>query len=177
MREALVDRRAERERLDRLVEAVRGGESGALVLVGESGIGKSALLECLVESAQGFQIARASGVESEMELAFAGLHQLCGPMLGQLDRLPDPQRDALESVFGLKVGAGPDRFLVGLAVLGLLAQSASERPLLCVIDDAQWLDRASAEVLAFVARRVSVESIALVFATRDLDEDFARLER
>ena len=176
MRGTLIDRGAERARLDRLTEAARAGESGALVVVGEAGIGKTALLEYLVEAAQDFQIARASGVESEMELAFAGLHQLCGPMLERLDHLPDPQRDALESAFGLKAGAGADRFLVGLAVLGLLAQVASERPLLCVIDDAQWLDRASVQALAFVARRVAVESIALVFAARHLDEDFARLE-
>jgi predicted ATPase len=118
---------------------------------------------------------RAVGVESEMELAFAGLHQLCVPMLGRLDGLPDPQRDALQTAFGLSPGAVPDRFLVGLAVLSLLSDAAEERPLLCVVDDAQWLDRASAQALAFAARRLLAESIVKVFATREPSEEFKGL--
>jgi DNA-binding CsgD family transcriptional regulator len=173
----LVGRRAERERLDRLIAAVRGGESNALVVVGEAGIGKTALLEYAAGAAQGFRVVRAVGVESEMELPFAALHQLCSPLLERLDRLPDPQREALETAFGLTVGSNPDRFLLGLAVLGVLSHAGSERSLLCVIDDAQWLDRASAQALAFVARRVSAESVGLVFATREVDADLARLER
>lgn len=137
-----------------------------LVLRGEPGVGKSALAEYLVESAAGCRILRAAGVESEMELAFAGLHQLCVPMLGQLDRLPEPQRDALGIAFGMRAGSAPDRFMVGLAVLSLLAEVAEERPLVCVVDDAQWLDRVSAQTLAFVARRLLAERVALVFAVR-----------
>ena len=125
-----------------------------MFLRGEAGIGKTALLEYLIESASDLTVARAEGVESEMELAYAGLHQLCGPMLHRLERLPAPQRQALEVVFGLSAGAAPDRFLVGLAVLGLLSEVAEERPLLCVVDDAQWVDQASALTLAFVARRL-----------------------
>ncbi len=133
---------------------------------GEAGIGKSALLEFLAERAADDRIARATGVESEMELAFAGLHQLCAPMLDHLDHLPGPQRDALSTAFGLSDGGAPDRFLVGLAVLSLLADVAEERPLVCLIDDAQWLDQASAQTLTFVARRLLAEPIALVFAAR-----------
>ena len=133
---------------------------------GEAGIGKSALLEFLAERAADARIARATGVESEMELAFAGLHQLCAPMLDHLDHLPGPQRDALSTAFGLSDGGAPDRFLVGLAVLSLLADVAEERPLVCLVDDAQWLDQASAQTLTFVARRLLAEPIALVFAAR-----------
>jgi hypothetical protein len=125
------------------------------------------LVDYLVGSAAGCRIARAAGAESEMELAFAGLHQLCVPMMGHLDRLPGPQRDALSVAFGLSSGSAPDRFLVGLAVLGLLAEVAEERPLVCVVDDAQWLDRVSAQTLAFVARRLLAERVALVFAVRE----------
>lgn len=138
-----------------------------LVLRGEAGVGKSALADYLVGSAAGCRIARAGGVESEMELAFAGLHQLCMPMMGHLDLLPGPQRDALAVAFGLSTGSAPDRFLVGLAVLSLLAEAAEEQPLVCVVDDAQWLDRVSAQTLAFVARRLLAERIALVFAVRE----------
>jgi len=152
--------------LDRLVADARAGRSAVLVLRGEAGAGKSALLEFVVARAQGCRIARAAGVESEMELAFAGLHQLCAPMLDHLDRLPRPQRDALGTAFGLSAGGAPDRFLVGLAVLSLLADVAEEQPLVCVVDDAQWLDQASAQALAFVARRLLAESVALVFAAR-----------
>jgi DNA-binding CsgD family transcriptional regulator len=163
-------RRSECEALDRLVASVRTGQSRVLVLRGEPGAGKSALLEYLLERASGYRIARASGVESEMELAFAGLHQLCAPMLERLECLPGPQREALRVAFGLSAGQAPDRFLVGLAVLGLLSELAGERPLICAIDDAQWLDRASAQTLSFVARRLLAESVALVFAVRDPGE-------
>ena len=133
---------------------------------GEPGVGKTALLEYLVEQASGCRVARAAGVQSEMELAFAGLHQLCAPMLDRLERLPAPQRDALRTAFGVSPGSAPDRFLVGLAVLSLLSDVAEEQPLICLVDDEQWLDRASAQVLAFVARRLEAESVGLVFAAR-----------
>ena len=164
--EQLLGRRREREVLDRLLEAVRGGHSGVLVLAGEPGVGKTALLEYAIESAAGFRVARTVGVEGEMELAFAALQQLCAPMLDRLVRLPVPQRGALGVALGLSPGDAPDRFLVGLAVLSLLSEMAGEQPLLCVVDDAQWLDRASAQTLAFVARRLLADSVALVFATR-----------
>ena len=147
--------------------SVRAGPSRALVLRGEAGVGKSALLEYLVRRASGCGIARAAGVESEMELAFAGLHQLCAPFVDRLERLPGPQREALGTAFGLRDGDAPDRFLVGLAVLSLLSDVAEERPLVCVVDDAQWLDGASAQALAFVARRLGAESVGLVFAVRE----------
>ncbi|MGH3100704.1 MAG: AAA family ATPase, partial [Thermoleophilia bacterium] len=160
-------RLSERDALDRLVESVLAGQSRVLVLRGEAGVGKTALLEYLVDTAGGCRVARAAGVESEMELAFAGLHQLCAPFLDRLERLPDPQHDALGTAFGLRRGEPPDRFLVGLAVLTLLSDVAEERPLVCVVDDAQWLDRASAQALAFAARRLVAESVAVVFAVRD----------
>jgi DNA-binding CsgD family transcriptional regulator len=165
-RRQLLGRRSECEALDRLVASARAGQSQVLVLRGEAGVGKSALVEYLVGGAAGFQIARAAGVESEMELAFAGLHQMCLPMMGHLDRLPGPQRDALGVAFGLRTGTAPDRFLVGLAVLNLLAEVAEAQPLVCVVDDAQWLDRVSAQTLAFVARRLLAERVAVVFAVR-----------
>ena len=143
----------------------------SLVLRGEAGIGKTALLQCLIESAAGFTVVRAVGVESEMELAYASLHQLCGPLLDRLGRLPAPQREALEIVFGLSAGAAPDRFLVGLGVLSLFSEVSEERPLLCVIDDAQWLDQASALTLAFVARRLLAERVGIVFAARQSGEE------
>ncbi|HEY2436375.1 MAG TPA: AAA family ATPase, partial [Solirubrobacteraceae bacterium] len=164
---ALRGRRAEREVLDRLFEAVRRGQSGVLVVSGEPGVGKTALLESAMISASGFRVARAAGVESEMELAFAALQQLCAQMLDRLGQLPAPQREALGVAFGLQAGGAPDRFLVGLAVLSLLAVVAEEQPLLCVVDDAHWLDRASAQALVFVARRLLAESVALIFVTRD----------
>ncbi|MEV8608080.1 AAA family ATPase [Amycolatopsis sp. NPDC051373] len=163
----MLDRRAERETLDRLLDSVRAGKSQVLVLRGEAGVGKTVLLDHLARQAAGLRVARAGGVQSEMELAFAGLHQLCAPMLDGAETLPDPQRVALRTAFGLSPGPAPDRFLVGLAVLGLLAEEARNRPLLCVIDDAQWLDSASAQALAFVARRLVAESVALVFAVRE----------
>jgi predicted ATPase len=171
----LVDRRTERSALDSLIASARGGMGSALVLRGEPGVGKTALLECAIESASGFRIARAGGVESEMELAYAALHQVCAPTLDRLERLPGPQRDALGVAFGLRGGEAPDRFLVGLAVLNLLSEVAGDRPLLCVVDDAQWLDRASAQALAFAARRLLAEPVALIFAAREPGEEFAGL--
>ena len=165
-RSGLLDRTRERDVLDGLVAGVRAGQSRVLVLHGEAGIGKTALLEHLSAAAYGCRIARAVGVESEMELGFAGLHALCAPMLGRLDRLPVPQREALSTAFGLSDGAQPDRFLVGLAVLSMLADAAEERALICILDDAQWLDRVSVQTLAFVARRLLAERVGLVFAMR-----------
>ena len=162
----LKGRRSECDLLDRLIEAVRAGESRVLVLHGEPGVGKTALLDYLAGRAQGCWVARAVGVQSEMELAFAGLHQLLTPMLDRAEHLPVPQRDALRTAFGLGVGPAPDRFVVALAVLSLLSDVAEERPLVCVIDDEQWLDRASVQALAFVARRLDAESVGLVFAAR-----------
>ena len=162
----LLGRRTECAALDQLVARVREGLSRAIVIRGEAGVGKSALLDYLVLSARGCRIARAAGVESEMELAYAGIHQLCSPFFDRVERLPDPQRDALAAAFGLREGGAPDRFLVGLALLSLLSDVAEEQPLICVVDDAQWLDAASAQALAFVARRLGAESVGLVFARR-----------
>jgi len=148
----LLGRRTECELLDSLVDGVRGGRSGVLVLRGEPGIGKTALLRYLVDGASGFRVVRGVGVESDMELAFAGLHELCAPLFGRLALLPEAQRHDLSVAFGLASGDRPDRFLVGLAVLTLLAEAAEEQPLVCVMDDAQWLDQASAQVLGFVGR-------------------------
>ncbi len=167
----LLDRVSERDVLERLVAGVRAGQSRVLVLRGEAGVGKTALLRHLSAAADGCRIARAAGVESEMELPFAGLHALCVPMLGRLKDLPGPQRDALGTAFGLSAGPPPDRFLVGLAVLSLLADVAEEQPLLCIVDDAQWLDRVSAQTLAFVARRLLAERVGLVFALRESGDE------
>ena len=173
----MLGRRNECGVLDGLLAAALGGRSGVLVIVGEPGVGKTALLEYAVESASSFRVARAGGVEWEMELPFATVQQLCAPMLDRLDRLPDRQRDALRVAFGMGSGEAPDRFLVGLAVLSLLSEVARDRPLLCVVDDAQWLDRASAQTLAFVARRLLAERIALVFATREAGDELQGLPR
>ena len=162
----LTDRHRERDVFDRLIEAVRAGESRVLVVRGDPGVGKTALLDYLVSRAPGCRLARALGVQSEMELAFAGLHQLCAPMLDHLEGLPVPQREALRIAFGISAGPPPDRFVVGLAALSLLSEVAGERPLLCVIDDEQWLDHASAQALGFVARRLAVEPVGLVVAAR-----------
>jgi hypothetical protein len=132
------------EALDGLIAGARGGQSQVLVVRGEAGVGKSALLDYVERRAEGCRVTRAAGVESEMELAYAGLHQLCAPLLGSLGHLPAPQRDALGTALGLAAGEAPDRFLVGLALLGLLSEACGDRPLVCVVDDAQWLDRASA---------------------------------
>jgi AAA ATPase domain len=165
-------RATECERLDALLTEVRSGRSATLVMRGDSGVGKTALLDYIVGRASECRVARAAGVESEMELAFAGLQQLCAPMLDRLEHLPGPQRDALRVAFGLRDGEAPERFLVGLAVLSLLSEVAEERPLVCLVDDAQWLDRASVQALAFVARRLMAEPVAVVFAVREpSDED------
>jgi DNA-binding CsgD family transcriptional regulator/tetratricopeptide (TPR) repeat protein len=163
----LLGRRSECAALDELVESVREGLSAALVLRGEAGVGKSALLEYLVQHTSGCGIARGVGIESEMELAYAGLHQLCAPFLDRVEQLPSPQRDALSTAFGLRDGEVPARFLVGLAVLSLLSDAAEDQPLVCIVDDAQWLDAASAQALAFVARRLGAESVGLVLAVRE----------
>ena len=163
----LLGRHSECAALDQLAASVRAGLSRALVIRGEAGVGKSALLEYLAQHASGCGIARAAGVESEMELAYAGLQQLCAPFLDRVERLPGPQRDALGTAFGLRDGDAPDRFLVGLAVLSLLSDAAEDRPLVCIVDDAQCLDAASTQALAFVARRLGAESVGLVFAVRE----------
>jgi DNA-binding CsgD family transcriptional regulator len=169
----LVGRRDECRALDGLIDAVRSGESRALVVRGEPGVGKTALLDYAVTNAAGCRVARATGVQAEMEFAFAALHQLLGPMLDRLERLPAPQRDALRAAFGVSAGPAPDRFFLGLAVLSLLSDVAEEHPLLCVVDDEQWLDRASAQVLAFVARRLGADSVGLVFAARTPSDELA----
>jgi DNA-binding CsgD family transcriptional regulator len=163
---SLVDRRDECEALDRLIADVRTGTSRSVVLRGEAGVGKSALLGYLSDRVAGWHRVTAVGVESEMELAYSGLHQICARMLNRLDRLPAPQREALETVFGVSVGPAPERFLVGLATLTLFADVAEEQPLVCIVDDAQWLDQASAQVLGFVARRLFAERVAIVCAAR-----------
>lgn len=162
----LIGRHAERGVLDRLVTAVCAGDSRTLVLRGEPGIGKTALLEYLAGQAPGCKVLRASGIQSEMELAFAGLHQLSAPMLTRIGSLPAPQREALRTALGMSSGPAPDQFLIGLSVLSLLSDMAEEQPLLCLIDDQQWLDRASAQIIAFVARRLGAEAVGIVFATR-----------
>jgi DNA-binding CsgD family transcriptional regulator len=164
-------RTRERDRLDSLLASTRAGDSQVLVIRGEAGVGKTALLDYLRERATGCQIGEATGVESEMELAFAGLHQLCAPMLGRLGRLPVRQRDALATAFGRGDGNPPDRFLVALAVLSLLAEIAEEMPLICLVDDAHWLDQVSKQTLAFVARRLLAEQVAIVFAVRDPSDE------
>ncbi|HEY1618091.1 MAG TPA: AAA family ATPase [Streptosporangiaceae bacterium] len=164
-------RHSECEAIGQLLDSVRAGQSRVLVMRGEAGVGKTALLDFLLERAPECRVARAAGVESEMELAFATLHQLCAPFLDRLDRLPGPQRDALATAFGLSASGPPDRFMVGLAVLTLLAGVADDQPLVCLVDDAQWLDRISAQVLAFVARRLLADRVALVFAIREPSDD------
>jgi DNA-binding CsgD family transcriptional regulator len=166
----LLDRINERGVLDQLVAGVLAGESHVLVLRGEPGVGKTALLRYLPAAADGCRVTWATGVESEMELAFAGLHALCAPLLGGLEALPGPQRDALSTAFGLIAGPPPERFIVGLAVLSLLADAADEQPLLCIVDDAQWMDHVSSQTLAFVARRLVAEQVGLVFAARGFGE-------
>ena len=168
-------RRDECAVLDGLLEGVRSGRSGVLVLRGEPGIGKTALLEYVVASASDLRVLRAMAAESEMELPYAALHQLCAPVLDRLGRLPGPQRDALQTTFGLSEGAAPDPFFVGLAALSLLSDGAEERPLVCMIDDAQWLDRASTQALAFVARRLLADSVVMLFAAREPSDLLAGL--
>jgi DNA-binding CsgD family transcriptional regulator len=171
----LLGREREREALGRLLDAARDGDGGVLVVHGEPGVGKTALLDWAVCEGERSRVLRTVGVEGEMELPFAALHQLCSPVLDRADRLPGPRRDALHVAFGLSAGPAPSPFLVGLAALDLLSDAAVRRPLLGVVDDAQWLDRASARALAFVARRLQAERIALVFAARDLGSALAGL--
>ena len=161
------DRRDERAALEGMLQGIRVGQSSVLVLRGEAGIGKTALMEFLAEQATECRVARAAGVQAEMELAFAGLHHLCSPLLYGMRTLPEPQQNALQAAFGMQDSSPPDRFLVALAVLSLLAEAAESRPLVCLVEDAHWLDRASAQVLAFVARRLLAERIAMVFAVRE----------
>ena len=170
-------RSRERQTLDGLLDRVRGGAGAALVLRGEAGIGKTALMRYCARQASGCRVVQFAGVESEMQLPFAALHQMCGPMLGAMSALPEPQEQALQVAFGLAAGAPPDRFVLGLAVLSLLAEAATERPLVCLIDDAQWLDDASALVLGFVGRRLLADSVLLLFAVREVagDQLFAHL--
>src|SRR3954452_13971195 len=164
---ALLGRAREREIIDRLLANVRSGQSGVLVIRGDAGIGKTALLQYAAQEAPDFRIAEIAGVESEMELAFAGVHQLCAPMFERLDALPEPQRNALSVALGLRSGTAPDRFLVALAVLSLLSAVADERPLLCLVEDAPWLDDASGQAVGFGARPLLAESLAIVFAVRE----------
>ena len=173
----LVDRDAERRELDFLLRALRRGESGSLVIRGEAGVGKTALLEYLAQRAADCRVISVTAVQWEVELAFAALHQLCAPILDGLEVLPAPQRKALRITLGLHDDPVPDRFLVGLAVLSLLAEAAEDRPLVCMVDDAQWLDQASAQVLAFVARRLGMESVGLVFSARVPAEELAGLQQ
>ena len=163
---ALTDRHSERAALDRLLSTVRAGQSQVLVIRGDPGVGKTALLDYLAQRASACRVMRVMGVQSEMELAFAGLHQLCAPLLGRLGRLPAPQREALRTALGLSASPAPDRFLVGLAVLSLLAEAAGREPLLCLVDDEQWLDHASAQALGFASRRLAADPVGLVFAAR-----------
>jgi len=173
----LTNRHHERGLLDRLVEAVWSGESRALVVRGEPGVGKTVLLNYLSAGAAqaGCRVARATGVQTEMQLAFAGLHQLCMPMMDHAEHLPVPQRTALRTAFGISAGPPPDRFLVGLALLSLLSEVATERPLICIVDDHQWLDHASAQALGFAARRLAADPVGMVFAARDPDHELTGL--
>ncbi len=172
---SLLGRQSERAALDAVVAGVRAGRSQVVVVRGEAGVGKSALLDYATNSADDLRILRAVGVESEMELAFAALHQLCAPLLERARELPGPQRVALETVFGVRAGAAPDRFMVGLAVLSLVSRVAEDQPILCVIDDAQWLDAATAQTLGFLARRLHAEAIGLLFGAREVGDELRGL--
>src|SRR3954471_2593658 len=163
----LLGRASEREVLDRLLANVRGGQSGILVIRGEAGIGKTALLRYAADHAPGFGAVQVAGAQAEIELPFAGIQQLCTPVLDRLDALPRPQRDALNVALGLASGDVPDRFRVGLAVLGLLSAAAEEQPLLCLVEDAHWLDEESGLILGFLARRLLAESVAIVATVRE----------
>jgi hypothetical protein len=166
----LLGRSTECALLDQLVEDVCDGQSRLLVLRGDAGIGKTALLDHVAVRGSDCQVVRVAGVESEMELAYSALHQFCGPILDGMEGLPSPQREALSVAFGLKDGRVPDRFMVGLAVLGLVSEAAEKRPLLCLVDDAQWLDQVSVQTLGFVGRRLLAERVGLIFAVRDRPE-------
>ncbi|MFD9326258.1 ATP-binding protein [Streptomyces sp. NPDC060065] len=172
---SLLERQAECALLDEMISAVRIGDSRTLVVHGPPGVGKSALLDYATQAATDLRVLHAVGIESEMELAFATLHQVCVPLLERLKNLPQPQCAALETVFGIRAGPPPDRFLVGMAVLGLLSDASEKHPLLCLVDDAQWMDRASAQILGFVARRLLAESVALVFGAREGSQDLLGL--
>jgi DNA-binding CsgD family transcriptional regulator len=172
---SLRGRVGERDALDRLLDSARAGRSAVLAIRGEAGVGKTALLRYVSGQASGFRLAEIEGVEAEMELPFAGLHQLCAPMLDGLGALPEHQRQALSVALGLAAGEAPDRFLVALAALGVLSTAAEERPLLCIVDDVQWLDSATRQVLGFVARRLLAEPIAMIFAAREPSPDLASL--
>jgi hypothetical protein len=176
---ALVDRLTETGVMQGLLDEVREGSSGVLVLRGQVGIGKTALLREVAERAAnaGMRVAQAAGIQAEMEFDFAGLHQLLLPFAGGLPDLPDPQRAALGTVFGLATGQAPDRFLVGLATLTLLTDAAERQPVLCVVDDAQWLDRVSLEILTFVARRLLADQVGMVFGLRAGEERAEALSR
>ena len=163
----LIGRRSELEAVADLLERARDGRSGVLVLCGVPGVGKTALLEHVAATAGGFRVLRAEGVEAETELAFAALHQLLLPLSPLIDRLPAPQRGALAALFGADAGGAADRFAVAAGTLGLLAEAAGAQPLLCTVDDVQWIDRPSAEALGFVARRLGAEPIALLIARRE----------
>src|SRR6202140_3499629 len=171
--ERLIGRSRERAVLERLLDTARDRHGAVLVVHGDPGVGKTALLEYAVEAGQDFRVVRTAGVEGEMELDYAALQRLCSPILEFIERLPDPQRDALGVAFGLSAGQPPSPFLVGLAVLGLLSEAAEQQPLLCVVDDAQWLDGASARALAFMAPRLFGGEMALVFAARELGSALA----
>ena len=171
----LLGRSREREALDRLLRAARSGRGGVLVVQGEPGVGKTALLEDTAKVAQQFRVLRTAGAEAEQEFPYAALHRFCEPALDRIDQLPAPQRDALAVAFGLAAGPAPNQFVVALGVLGLLSSLATDEPVLGLIDDAHWLDRSSSLALAFVARRLVAERIGLVFATRDVGESLARL--
>ena len=168
----LVGRERELATLEQLLETVRSGGSGTLLVNGDPGIGKSALLERLINSASDFRVVRALGVEGEVDLPYAGLQQLCRSMLDTVDLLPAPQRDALHVAFGLSAGDASDRYLVGLAILTLFSEAAATEPLLCVVDDAQWLDTETTQALAFVARRLGADTVALMIASREHVDDF-----
>ncbi|QAY72168.1 helix-turn-helix transcriptional regulator [Agromyces protaetiae] len=171
----LLGREDESAALDRLLDEVRAGFSRALVVTGEPGVGKTALLHRLTTRASDFRVIEICGVQSEMEIAFAALHQLCAPHLGRLEAIPTPQADALRITLGLREGKAPDRLLVGLGLLSLLAELGTERPLLCIVDDEHWLDHASAQLIAFVARRLDAESVGIVFGARGVGDELAGL--
>ena len=172
---ALLGRSNECAVIDQLVRDICNGDARSLLLLGEAGIGKTALLNYLVDSATDVTVLQAVGVQSDIQLAYASLHQLCGPLLDRLDALPAPQREAMEIVFGRSAGAAPNRFLVGVGALNMLSQASDERTVLCVVDDAQWLDQASASTLAFVARRLLAERVGVVFAARETSEELQNL--
>src|SRR5690242_6775394 len=173
----LIDRRSERSLLDEVLRDVKSGRSRVMMLLGEPGVGKSALLDYMADRAPDCLVVRAAGVESEMELAYAALHQLCMPLRDRVDHLAAPQREALSVAFGLTTGQPPDRLLISLAVLSLLSEAAESRPVICLIDDLQWLDDASAQALSFVGRRLGAESVALVMASRSSRQEMVGLPR